>query len=78
MSYFFENVILSPIGDFRSASKGDNEVHSGPLGVLGGEGSCKLWGLLGDPWLPQCGVYEVSQLSLSNPETQILIEIGPR
>ncbi|KAK4294206.1 hypothetical protein Pmani_033146 [Petrolisthes manimaculis] len=46
--------------------------------VLGGDVSCKLRGLVGDPWLPECGLYANAQLSLSNPDTQILIEIGPR
>lgn len=45
--------------------------------VLGKEASCQLWGLLGDPWLPDSGLRTTTHLHTTQ-DSQALVEIGPR
>ncbi|XP_063883180.1 phosphoribosylformylglycinamidine synthase-like isoform X3 [Scylla paramamosain] len=45
--------------------------------VLGREAACQMWGLLGDPWLPDSGLHITTQLQASH-DSQVLVEIGPR
>ncbi|KAG0714982.1 Phosphoribosylformylglycinamidine synthase [Chionoecetes opilio] len=45
--------------------------------VLGKEAACQLWGLLGDPWLPDSGLHTTTQMQAKH-DCQILVEIGPR
>ncbi|MPC28112.1 putative phosphoribosylformylglycinamidine synthase, chloroplastic/mitochondrial [Portunus trituberculatus] len=56
----------------------DNEAQAQDvMQVLGKEAACQLWGLLGDPWLPDSGLHTTTQLQPSH-DSQVLVEIGPR
>nr|XP_027213308.1 phosphoribosylformylglycinamidine synthase-like isoform X1 [Penaeus vannamei]XP_027213309.1 phosphoribosylformylglycinamidine synthase-like isoform X1 [Penaeus vannamei]XP_027213310.1 phosphoribosylformylglycinamidine synthase-like isoform X1 [Penaeus vannamei] len=47
-------------------------------GVLGKEGACRLWGILGDHWAKGMDLHQRSQLAVDAPSKQTIVEIGPR
>lgn len=58
----------------RSPSSSSDDLE----GVLGKEGACRLWGILGDHWVQGMDLHQRSQLAVDAPSKQTIVEIGPR
>ncbi|XP_042875001.1 phosphoribosylformylglycinamidine synthase-like [Penaeus japonicus] len=58
----------------RSSPSSSNDPES----LLGKEGACRLWGILGDHWAKGLDLHQKTQLAMDAPTNQTIAEIGPR
>lgn len=70
-------MLLLVLSKLYSRSSDETAQSHDVMQVLGKEAACQLWGLLGDPWLPDSGLHTTTQLQPTH-DSQVLVEIGPR